>query len=112
MPQFIYVIGPVDGPVKIGKGRDPYARLIACQVGNHLQLHVHGMFKVDAEHDVSSVERHIHARLPNHIRGEWFDMPPAEAVHEVKAMVGGYVPHSRKEEVVRLLEDTLAKALA
>lgn len=67
MPVYFIRAGE-DGPIKIGHGSNPAARLSGCQIGNHLPLRLLAtMPGAEAE------EQELHKRFAAHrIRGEWF----------------------------------------
>lgn len=68
----VYFIQDEDGPIKIGYGSDPIARLRLLQVGNPRELTMLGWFEAPVE-----VERNLHRRLAAYqIRGEWFENCP------------------------------------
>lgn len=71
--SFVYFISEAaGGPVKIGRGVDPSARLSELQVGNHRELVLLGAVK---EHD--GLEGHLHDRFwLSRLRGEWFARTP------------------------------------
>lgn len=71
--QKVYVIGPVNGPYKIGISADPRGRLSSLQIGNHAQLKIH--FQLDAD-NAADLEARFHASFAvGRIQGEWFDLP-------------------------------------
>jgi hypothetical protein len=80
----IYVIqAESGGPLKVGYGKKPMARLSNLQVGRPDAIRI-----VDSFRGTEAVERALHRRLkPFKVRGEWFG--PAESVwpdlHEMKA---------------------------
>lgn len=83
----IYVIGPVQGPYKIGYAADPRSRLSNLQVGQAVELLIHYEEKVEASR-AKVIEKLIHRQLGHkRIRGEWFDIPLADAIAEVKYAV-------------------------
>lgn len=67
--SFVYFVQQgSDGPVKIGLGADPEARLIELQVGNPDPLYL----RVTIPGDVA-LEGALHRRFGEwHVRGEWF----------------------------------------
>lgn len=82
---FIYVIGPENGPYKVGVTTSVEARLSALQTGNHQELMVHRRYEADnlTSAGMQVVERRIHRVLKQvNIRGEWFscDLPLIEQV--------------------------------
>lgn len=68
----IYFIGALGGPIKIGYGYDPQARLGELQVGNHQQLHL-----LATASGGRAEEMKLHQRFAAHrLRGEWFAPAP------------------------------------
>jgi hypothetical protein len=77
--RFVYVIGATDGPQKIGIAANPTTRLAGIQTGSALRLEVFALVAV-AQAEARAVEAHAHSLLQDRrIRGEWFDVSPAEA---------------------------------
>jgi len=73
---FVYFIGGVDGPMKVGFSVDPDRRLRALQTANPKTLRVWGAIAGPPE-----LESHIHERLSaTRTRGEWFERTAALAV--------------------------------
>jgi Meiotically up-regulated gene 113 len=77
--MFIYVIGPIEGPQKIGLSGDVEKRLQTLQTGSPLDLQIHHKEPIGSK-QVRNLEKKIHTEL-NHKRkrGEWFDLTPTEA---------------------------------
>jgi hypothetical protein len=69
-PSWVYFIRAGDGPVKIGKANDPWARMSSLQVGVcDAQLHLIALVPGDVRH-----EEGFHLRFHKlSIRGEWFE---------------------------------------
>jgi hypothetical protein len=80
----IYIIGPKEGPFKIGYAGDPRSRLSNLQVGQAVELFLH--YEEETETSRAKViEKLIHRQLGHkRIRGEWFDVKLDEAVAEVR----------------------------
>lgn len=80
----IYVIGPKDGPFKIGYSASPSARLSSLQTGTTEFPMIH--YKEECETEQAKViEKLIHRQLAHkRIRGEWFNVTLDEAISEVK----------------------------
>ncbi len=77
--SYVYVIGPLDGPQKIGIAQKPAARCASLQIGNHRTLAVSSQTKVPAA-SAASIERRAHYILRDSaVRGEWFSVSPQEA---------------------------------
>lgn len=68
-PSFVYFIQAGDnGPVKIGRAKDPVRRLAQIQTGSHDELHLRAIVP-----GASREERKMHHRFAEaRIRGEWF----------------------------------------
>lgn len=80
----IYVIGPAEGPFKIGYSANPNARLSSLQTGRTDKLILH--YSEETETDKAKViEKLIHQTIAHkRIRGEWFDVTLDEAIGEVR----------------------------
>lgn len=80
----IYVIGPTEGPYKIGYSGNPRSRLSSLQTGTTQSLLIH--YEEEAETSKAVViEKLIHRQLAHKkIRGEWFDVTLEDAIAEVK----------------------------
>ena len=77
--MFIYVIGPAEGPQKIGLSGDVEKRLQTLQTGFPQDLIVHHKEPIEAKR-VRILEKKIHTELSyKRARGEWFNMTPQEA---------------------------------
>lgn len=77
--NYLYVIGPQDGPVKIGYTSDPHARLMNLQTGHDQTLKIHYLREVDAD-KVAVMEKIVHRQLSyRKIRGEWFNVSAEDA---------------------------------
>lgn len=87
---YVYVLGAVDSPQKIGISRDPYRRAGEFKTGSHQELVV--SFKTPLlRSEAYEVERLVHHRLSERrVRGEWFDVTPEEAAREVEEGVAAY----------------------
>lgn len=83
MAKVIYVIGPRDGPQKIGLGKTAQGRLRNLQTGNGSALEIAGSVAAD-DGEAASIERFAHYLLePHRMRGEWFDVSPEQAVEAI-----------------------------
>lgn len=80
-PVFLYVIGPIYGPQKIGISKNVDKRLKSLQTGNPVKLYIQFCMEVNR---ARLIERKIHAEL-NHkkLKGEWFDLTKEEAIDYV-----------------------------
>lgn len=92
----IYVIGsPELIGVKIGISLDPAMRLNTLQAGIPVDLSLYGVL-FGMKSDVSYAETIVHQSLlesGKRIRGEWFNLPPAEAQSAIFHIVDGRGPH-------------------
>lgn len=71
----VYIIGPENGPVKIGHAVKPKNRLRDLQIGNHLLLILHATFWSRDRNSATKVECASHRTLDDmRLRGEWFDV--------------------------------------
>ena len=77
--MFIYVIGPANGPQKIGLSGNVEKRLQTLQTGYPGDLVIHHKEEIAAK-QVRKLEKKIHTDL-NHkrVKGEWFDLTPEDA---------------------------------
>lgn len=85
---FIYIIGVLTNPVKIGHARNVEHRLMELQIGNADELIVH--YKIGVPRNLRSVdvESGVHADLwPHWRRGEWFDIEASEAAEAANAII-------------------------
>lgn len=109
--QFVYVIqAGDDGPVKIGYARKPSWRLAQLQCGSWMELHLRAVIPVS---ECIYIEQAAHVVAHSaHIRGEWFDLSPLEAVALVleMAQVGGYQAEPLEDTVIRDRREIPAKA--
>lgn len=86
MPAYLYVIGPVDGPFKIGFANDVQKRLSAIQTSTHVDLSLHATIAVDNPREAESI---VHDCLSQHlIRGEWFRCSKSEAISAIENAFG------------------------
>jgi predicted GIY-YIG superfamily endonuclease len=80
----VYVIGPGDGPLKIGLARDLQRRLYTLQTGNQQELHIFWSYKLLRKAEARAIERAAHQSLKDkRIRGEWFDCSIDEAIDAI-----------------------------
>lgn len=77
----VYVIAVLpDGPVKIGRAVNPRVRLDQIQTGNHCALTLAASCELSYA-AAMGVEKHLQrVFVDQHIRGEWFNITPDEAV--------------------------------
>jgi hypothetical protein len=81
---YVYIIGPNNGPYKVGWSASPHTRLHSLQTGTTEYLRLH--YKEETETSKAKViEKLIHRQLAHkRIRGEWFAVTLQEAIAEVK----------------------------
>lgn len=81
----LYVIGLSDGPQKVGIAYNPLQRLSNLQVSSAGELKA--AITICLPRTIAiEVERYAHWLLKDrHIRGEWFNVTPAEAVKAARA---------------------------
>jgi predicted RNase H-like HicB family nuclease len=95
--KYVYVIGPAEGPLKVGISAKPRRRLSALQTASHAKLVLHHIRAVD-DAEVYLYEADAHARLAKHaLEGEWFDVSAETARQAVEAARpapcgGGFAP--------------------
>lgn len=83
---YVYLIGPDDGPYKIGHCTNISMRLTSLQCGNWQELKVQHSITVPMFTAVSA-ERVMHTRFKDHrIRGEWFDAKLDTLVRQLNAV--------------------------
>jgi hypothetical protein len=84
--QYVYLIGPDDGPLKIGVATSLPKRLVSLQIGCWQTLSVRHSVTVPADL-AYTLERTMHGRFKDrHLRGEWFDIELEEAVRALDAI--------------------------
>lgn len=100
-PHLYFIQQGERGPIKIGKARDPRARLANMQVGNAQRLYLLGIIP-----NGSTFETVLHqAFRKNWIRGEWFSPTPA-----LLAYIAEYAERPGASELDDPLLDVLAHA--
>ncbi len=81
--RYVYVIGAINRPVKIGVTGNITVRLVHLRHGSPERLNVWHI--EDAGNIARAVERTSHYLLRDHrLSGEWFDIPPLDAVATIK----------------------------
>lgn len=69
----VYIIGPAEGPYKVGIARDPKKRLEMLQIGSHQTLLIHAIRRCGSREEAVAVEAAAHTALKSErLRGEWF----------------------------------------
>lgn len=81
--SYIYIIGPENGPYKIGYSSKPEERCRQLQTGQPQHIKVHHLREIDEER-VAVMEKLIHRQLGyQRVRGEWFNVPLEDLKGEV-----------------------------
>lgn len=79
----VYILGPIEGPVKIGRAKDPTARLNALQTGSAERRHLWAFVRLPRVAGIE-LERRMHEELRDRrVRGEWFNITAFEAMREL-----------------------------
>lgn len=69
----VYIIGPADGPYKVGIACNPKKRLQELQVGSYQRLILHHVRECASRHEAAAIEAVAHAALGSRrLQGEWF----------------------------------------
>ena len=85
MNYYVYVIGPDDGPIKIGFTNNLKTRLRTIQTGNPERIKIHYSIEFKTEKDMRAAEKKIHRTLAHkRKKGEWFDILPEDAKLELE----------------------------
>lgn len=77
---YVYFIQMENGPIKIGRAKDPYRRLIDLQVGSPYGLHLLYFFPGGAKSEAETKRTLTNEK----IRGEWF-WPTARVLREIES---------------------------
>lgn len=86
--RYLYAIEHPDGYWKIGRSKDPYARVSNCQTGSPYQLEFKYAMKYHNFMLDPNAEDEAHERLEDsHVRGEWFDITEERVKEVFKNMV-------------------------
>ena len=97
--HFVYVIGrlneatcEIEGPTKIGLSQSPLQRLKQLQSEETVRLILVAKFAFWQRRHARIVERAFHATRDDfRTRGEWFDIPPADAVALMATTIQAFV---------------------
>lgn len=83
--SFLYIISEgEDGPIKIGRSRNPGSRLLELQTGNARRLRVVASYELTHD-EACDAERRLHEELADWaLSGEWFQLD--------EKFMAGYVP--------------------
>ena len=81
--SYIYIIGPENGPFKVGYSVTPDDRCRQLQTGQPMKLRVHHRRTIETK-NARAMEQLIHRQL-NHfrIKGEWFNIPLGDLIQEI-----------------------------
>lgn len=75
--RYVYVIGPREGPFKLGIATNVASRRSIANVGNWVYLFIHYEYAAESEAQAQKIERELHFHFRDrHIRGEWFRLTP------------------------------------
>jgi hypothetical protein len=89
--SYIYIIGSVAPPYKVGISKDPKRRLKALQTGFPLPLSILHQVQLPATR-TKLLETVIHRNLKHHrLAGEWFDVPLDQLILEVEFTIIRYL---------------------
>jgi len=89
----VYLIGPRDGPYKVGVADDIGSRLEGLQTGCFVELFIHAVRPCLSRTEALRLERQAHAALQGHsIRGEWFSCSLEQAVESLGGAEHATVP--------------------
>jgi hypothetical protein len=103
--SFLYVIGAPDGPQKVGVAKEPAERLVIMQVSHLGRLELAAKIRMPRLMAFAA-ERCAHWILrEKRIRGEWFEVSPAEAIEAAEmahkqALNGEQKPRAKGERPV------------
>ncbi|HCH2612534.1 TPA: GIY-YIG nuclease family protein [Vibrio parahaemolyticus] len=87
MSHYLYVIGPKDGPLKIGIGKNVYRRRGQLNTGSYQYLHIHHIETLNSVSEAEELESTLHYFYESkHIRGEWFELYPSD-LPEIKKQI-------------------------
>lgn len=80
----IYIIGPREGPYKVGYSKDPQVRLSNIQVASPVDVFL--LYTQETEEDkAKTIEKLIHRQISlKRLRGEWFSIALEDLIAEVK----------------------------
>lgn len=85
---YLYAIGPVDGPVKIGISRDPYKRLVQIQTACPFPVKLLHAQPCESRKIALEDEAFLHRHHANeHMHGEWFHIVGWQAIEGVRDTV-------------------------
>jgi Meiotically up-regulated gene 113 len=81
--------GGVDRPIKIGVTDDPHRRLRELQIAHYEMLEFHRVWWLAGQSVAARLEAAFKLYfLPEHVRGEWYEVDPEEAVAFLEETIG------------------------
>ncbi|QPF81717.1 GIY-YIG nuclease family protein [Bradyrhizobium genosp. L] len=99
MANFVYVIGAVSGPQKIGIARDVQKRMKTIQSGSFEPLAIG--FCLESPDLAVHIESYAHWLLRDHrMSGEWFKVSPDAAISAVKEAAAAVALGERRAKLV------------
>ncbi len=82
--NFLYLIGTVNGPVKVGVTTNLRSRLMSLQTGCHFRLDIFGLWPFQTAEQAKWHERAFHdENQDQRLKGEWFSMDAFAAVDHI-----------------------------
>lgn len=85
---YIYVIVGDGVSIKVGISTRPKRRLRELQIGSSIKLRLFAAINVPDQKLAEVIERRVHRRLrARHLSGEWYFMPPEQAVQIIANLV-------------------------
>ena len=85
MPNYLYVAGPEEGPVKIGFSSRPFARMSQIRTSSPADVRMIGCFEVSEPEKTKLIEQTVHLVLRDHpMNGEWFSVTASQAIDAVR----------------------------
>lgn len=99
--MFVYVLGPVEGPQKIGISVAPNVRFQTMQAANAVELKC--WYTVEVPTDLArSIELYAHALLIDaRVRGEWFNVSVEDAIAAINKAVAAVAAGSRAKDIAK-----------
>lgn len=108
--MYVYVIGGIDPPVKIGTSVRPRSRLYEIQTGSALKVDILAAIRFDSSDAAILAESEVHHRFRQHcVRGEWFNVRADEAISAIQAIAA--LPHIGMSVAISSCQSRAARAL-
>ena len=103
----VYLITPISGsPLKVGISEDPLQRMLGLQNAHFDELRFHRFWWLPGVQVAARIESAFKKHFANrNIRGEWFDLGPAEAVEFVEAAIAQIGVWSATQSEMERLQD-------